>query len=112
MIKIDFINQVSERTTLNKKVSALAVDAFISSITTSMANGEKVMIGGFGSFRIKQRKARVSCNPRTGERIITPPKRVPCFKAGKELRQTVDYDNSTAVNEFNNGNLIIDSILL
>jgi len=59
------------------------------------------MIGGFGSFRIKQRKARVSCNPRTGKRNITPPKRVPCFKAGKELQQMVDYDKSTAVNEFN-----------
>ena len=42
MIKVDFINQVSERTTLNKKVSALAVDAFISSITTSLANGGKM----------------------------------------------------------------------
>ncbi len=101
MIKVDFINQVSERTTLNKKESALAVNAFISSITTSLANGKKVMIGGFGSFRIKLRKARVSCNPRTGKRNITLPKRVPCFKAGKGLRQMVDYDKSTAVNEFN-----------
>ena len=101
MIKVDFINQVSERTTLNKKESALAVNAFISSITTSLANGKKVMIGGFGSFRIKLRKARVSCNPRTGKRNITPPKRVPCFKTGKELQQMVDYDKSTAVNEFN-----------
>ena len=101
MIKVDFINQVSERTTLNKKESALAVNAFISSITTSLANGKKVMIGGFGSFRIKLRKARVSCNPRTGKRNITLPKRVPCFKAGKELKQMVDYDKSTAVNEFN-----------
>jgi DNA-binding protein HU-beta len=101
LIKVDFINQVSERTTLNKKESALAVNAFISSITTSLANGKKVMIGGFGSFRIKLRKARVSCNPRTGKRNITLPKRVPCFKAGKELRQMVDYDKSTAVNEFN-----------
>ena len=55
-----------------------------------MAEGKKVELRGFGSFRIRQRNARVGRNPKSGEKVDVPSKKVPFFKAGKELRELVD----------------------
>ncbi len=60
------------------------------SITDSLTEGDKVELRGFGSFRIRERSARVGRNPKSGEKVAVPAKKVPFFKAGKELREIVD----------------------
>ena len=58
--------------------------------TESLSEGKKVALRGFGSFRIRERNARVGRNPKSGDKVEVPAKRVPFFKAGKELRDLVD----------------------
>jgi integration host factor subunit beta len=62
----------------------------IQSITESLSEGKKVELRGFGSFRIRERNARTGRNPKSGAKVEVPAKRVPFFKAGKELRELVD----------------------
>ena len=66
------------------------VNTVFSSITESLSKGKKVELRGFGSFRIRQRNARIGRNPKSGQKVEVPSKKVPFFKAGKELRQLVD----------------------
>ncbi|MBN4079934.1 integration host factor subunit beta [bacterium AH-315-C08] len=75
---------------LTKKQTEVVVNTVFSSITDSLAEGKKVELRGFGSFRIRQRNARVGRNPKSGQKVNVPSKKVPFFKAGKELRELVD----------------------
>src|SRR5690625_7817432 len=59
-------------------------------MTESLVNGQRIEIRGFGSFTVTTRAARMGRNPRSGETVHVPAKRVPHFKAGKELRERVD----------------------
>jgi integration host factor subunit beta len=63
-----------------------AVDAFFDEIATRLAMGGRVELRGFGAFSTRQRDARKGRNPRTGETVDVPGKRVPFFKPGKEMR--------------------------
>jgi len=87
--KNDLIAAVAEGAGLTKKQAAAAVDAFIRAITDALAAGEKVNLIGFGSFSVRERKAREGRNPQTGEKIQIPAKKVPVFKPGKQLREAV-----------------------
>jgi integration host factor subunit beta len=69
----------------------LAVKTIMDCMVESLANGQRIEIRGFGSFSLSQRAARVGRNPKTGEQVMVPGKRVPHFKAGKELRERVDH---------------------
>ncbi len=75
-----------ERLELGKKDADLLVATFLESIIESLRAGEGVELRGFGSFRLRDRNARRGRNPRSGESIEVPAKRVPYFKVGKELR--------------------------
>jgi integration host factor subunit beta len=75
-----------ERLGLGKKEADLLVNTFLESIIESLRTGEGIELRGFGSFRLRDRKARQGRNPRSGESIEVPPKRVVYFKLGKELR--------------------------
>src|SRR5690625_7745453 len=68
----------------------LAVNVLLDSMTESLVNGQRIEIRGFGSFTVTTRAARMGRNPRSGETVHVPAKRVPDFKAGKELRARVD----------------------
>ncbi len=72
-----------------KEIQALVV-AFFRSVKDALARGDKVEIRGFGSFRVRYRKPRVGRNPRTGDPVMVSEKRVPFFKAGRELKALVD----------------------
>lgn len=87
--KNDLVTAVVEKAGLSKKQAAAAVDAVLDTIKESLASGEKVSLIGFGSFDIKERKAREGRNPQTGEKIKIPAKKVPVFKPGKQLREAV-----------------------
>ncbi len=89
MNKRELIDEVSTKTGLTKRVSRETVDAVISAITDSLAREEKVTLVGFGVFQVRKRKAREGRNPQTGKAIQIPAKKVPKFKAGKNLREVV-----------------------
>jgi integration host factor subunit beta len=68
----------------------LIVKAILDEMAQSLARGDRIEIRGFGSFDVNQRPARIGRNPKTGEKVEVPVKRVPHFKMGKELRERVD----------------------
>lgn len=94
MNKSDLINALKERAGLSRKDSEVVVDTFFGSITESMAAGDRVEIRGFGSFRISERKAREGRNPKTGEAIQIPARRVIQFRPGKQLNQMINGETS------------------
>jgi integration host factor subunit beta len=90
MTKAELVERVANQINLTKKQTEVVVNTVFSSITDSLAEGKKIELRGFGSFRIRQRNARVGRNPKSGQKVDVPSKKVPFFKAGKELRQLVD----------------------
>jgi integration host factor subunit beta len=92
MTKAELIERVSEQIqTLTKRQTEIIVNAVFNSIKDTLAGGEKIEIRGFGSFRLRQRRSREGRNPKTGSPVAVPAKRVPFFKAGKELKELVDH---------------------
>jgi integration host factor subunit beta len=92
MTKADLVELVAARVCLTKKDTEDVVDTILNSISNALASNEdgKVELRGFGSFRTRQRRARQGRNPQSGEAVQVPPKRIPFFKPGKELRQLID----------------------
>ncbi|MEB3332868.1 MAG: HU family DNA-binding protein [Synechococcaceae cyanobacterium] len=89
MNKADLVNVISLRTNLTKTEVAKVVDALIDTIVDSVVDGKKVSILGFGSFEPRERSARQGLNPKTGEKISIPAKRVPAFTVGKQFKDRV-----------------------
>ena len=86
MNKNDLVAAVAAGTGLSKSDSAKVVDSVIDSITGALRSGSEVRLVGFGTFSVKNRRASMGRNPRTGERIHIPASRQPKFKAGKALK--------------------------
>jgi DNA-binding protein HU-beta len=93
MTKTELVDQVAARTNLSKKDAAAAVDAVFSTISESLARGEKVQLIGFGSFEVRERAERIGRNPQTGAEMTIPAKKVPAFKPGKQLKDSVENRN-------------------
>ena len=89
MNKVELIAQIAEKSGLSKKDAEKALAAVIDTITEAVSNGDKVQLVGFGSFEVKQREPRVGRNPKTKEAIEIPATRVPVFKAGRALKDSV-----------------------
>ena len=90
MNKDDLIRKVASSIGISKSEAAKSVDAVFSSITNSLKGGNEVRLVGFGTFLITNRAATTGRNPRTGESIQIPAKKVPKFRAGKALKETVN----------------------
>ncbi len=90
MTKADLIEEVSAISRLSKKSSEVIVNTFFESIVESLQRYEKIELRGFGSFKLRQRRARIGRNPKTGARVEVPAKVVPYFKPGKDLRELVN----------------------
>ena len=91
MTKSSLIEKLSENIEgLTKKQTEVIVDTVFESIKNALAKGEKVEIRGFGNFKHRSRKARKARNPKTGDSVEVPPKKVPYFKVGKELREMIN----------------------
>lgn len=88
--------EVCRASGVTAREAGLIVDTVFDSIAGALRSGEKVEIRGFGSFRLRDRRARRTRNPRTGEVIVVPPKRVPFFRAGKWLRERLNTDPGDA----------------
>ena len=89
MTKAELIEEVSRVSDLTKKHSEIIVDTVFKSIINALHRGDKIELRGFGSFRIRQRESRKGRNPKTGERVDVPAKKVPYFKPGKELKELI-----------------------
>ncbi len=96
MTKADLIDEVSRVAELTRKDSEIIVESIFDSVVRSLRAGDKIEIRGFGSFRTRQRKARVGRNPKTGDRVEVPPKKIPYFKPSKELKDLVNSSAAIA----------------
>lgn len=93
MTKSSLIEKISEKVDgLSKKQTEVVIETIFESIKETLSKGGKVEIRGFGNFRLRSRNARKARNPKTGEAVDVPPKKVPYFKVGKELREMVNRD--------------------
>lgn len=90
MTKAELAAQVAEQAGLSKAQAAAAVEAVFGAITAALRRGDKVQLVGFGSFEVRQRKARPGRNPRTQEAITIPGGKLPVFHAGKQLKEAVE----------------------
>lgn len=90
MTKAELVDEVSRASDLTKKHSEVIVDTVFETIKQALHRGEKIELRGFGSFRLRRRDPRRGRNPKTGDRVEVPPKRVPYFKPGKELKDLIN----------------------
>lgn len=90
MTKADLIDEVSRLAELTRKDSEVIVETIFDSVVRSLRAGDKIEIRGFGSFRTRQRKPRTGRNPKTGEKVEVPAKKIPFFKPSKELKDLVN----------------------
>ena len=93
MTKADLIEEVSRLADVTRRDSEVIVETIFDSIVRSLRAGDKIEIRGFGSFRTRQRNPRVRRNPKTGDRIKVPAKKIPFFKPSKELKDFVNTSN-------------------
>ena len=90
MNKLDLIETLKDKNGLSRKEAIAIVKLFFNEITDALAKGDRAEIRGFCSFYVKQYKAYLGRNPKTGENTEVKPKKLPFFKCGKELRERVD----------------------
>lgn len=87
--KADVVSSVAQKSGLTKRDAERAIDALTATVGEALARGDKVALVGFGTFEIRERAARVGRNPQTGAEIQIAASRVPVFKAGKVLKDSV-----------------------
>lgn len=86
----------SAKPEFDRDIIEKAVDLIFESIAAALAAGDRVELRGFGTFQVRERGARAGRNPKSGDRVEVPPKRIPFFTAGKELRERVDHATAAA----------------
>ena len=92
MTKAELVDEVSKASDLTRKHSEVIVDAVFSTIVEALQRGDKIELRGFGSFRVRRRASRTGRNPKTGQGVVVPAKKVPYFKPGKELRELLNRE--------------------
>ena len=90
------VEAVADAADLPKTRAELIIETVLGSIVAALNRGEKVELRGFGSFRLRRREPHPGRNPRTGDRVDVPSKRVAYFRPGKELKALVNRERSTA----------------
>jgi len=94
LTKADLSKHLMDKLEFSKKDADMLVNAFFNSLISALSSGEGVELRGFGSFRLRDRKSRMGRNPRSGQSIHVPSKRIVYFKLGKELRSKLVEDSS------------------
>jgi integration host factor subunit beta len=92
MTKAELVDEVGREAALTRKHSEVIVDAVFSTIVEALQRGDKIELRGFGSFRVRRRGSRTGRNPKTGQGVVVPAKKVPYFKPGKELRELLNRE--------------------
>ncbi len=90
MNKSELIESIADKSGLSKADAAKALDGLIESVTEGLSKGDRIALIGFGSWSVEQRSARTGRNPRTGDEIQIPAKKVIKFKAGAGLANSVN----------------------
>lgn len=90
MNKGELVTELAKKTELSRKDAEKVLNAFVDTVSASLAKGDKIQLIGFGTFEVKNRPARVARNPRTGEEIKIAASKAPVFKAGKGLKDKVN----------------------
>ena len=90
MTKAELVDEVARVVQLTKKQAETIVNIVFDSIVDSLRSGQKIELRGFGSFRLRSRKSRTGRNPKTGEKVDVPSKKIPYFKPGKELKELIN----------------------
>ena len=97
MTKADLVDQVTAIGDLTRRDGEVIVDTLFDAVIGALKAGDKIEIRGFGSFRTRQRKPRIGRNPKTGERVEVPAKKIPFFKPSKELKDLVNLGDSSEI---------------
>ncbi len=98
MTKADLVEEIATQTGVSKNHTALIIDSLLDSLCRALSEGKHLEIRGFGTFKVRERRARRARNPRSGTEVLVPAKLVPVFKPSKELKAQV-LEGSAAVPE-------------
>ena len=90
MTKAELIERVAVATDVTKKQAETIVDTIFEAIIRSLKQGQKIELRGFGSFRLRERGARIGRNPKPGVKVNVPANKIPYFKPGKELKELIN----------------------
>ena len=90
MTKADLVEEVVKVSSLSKRHAEIVVHTLFQSIIEALQGDDKIELRGFGSFRVRRRRSRHGRNPKTGDRVEVPSKRIPYFKPGKELKDVIN----------------------
>jgi len=90
MTKADLIDEVVRVSDMSKKHAEKIVNTVFVSIIEALKKDDKIELRGFGSFRVRKRRSRKGRNPKTGDHVDVPEKRIPYFKPGKELKDLIN----------------------
>lgn len=90
MNKLELISAIKDKANISKAEAARVVQIFFDSMADAMAKGDRIEIRGLCSFYVKNYKSYAGRNPKTGEKVVIKPKKLPFFKSGKELKERVD----------------------
>lgn len=91
MNKLELISALKNNTDISKAEAAAVVEMFFENMADALTKGDRVEIRGLCSFYVKEYKSYIGRNPKTGEKVVIKPKKLPFFKSGKELKERVNY---------------------
>ena len=90
MTKADIISEVFDKVGLPKQDAEELVEMILDTIKQTLKDGQTVKLSGFGNFVVRQKRSRKGRNPKTGDKVDVPAKRIPYFKPGKELKELIN----------------------
>jgi len=90
MLKSDLVEKVAKELNINHDMVQLVISTIFDTMSDALSGGEGIEIRGFGSFNVRHYPGREGRNPKTGEKVIIPPRKKPFFKVGKELKNRVN----------------------
>ena len=99
MTKADLVEELVKVSKVSKKHAETIVNTVFASITEALQREDKIELRGFGSFRVRRRRSRQGRNPKTGDRVDVPEKRIPYFKPGKELKDLINSPQNPSAAE-------------
>ena len=103
MKKAELITKVSEKENIPLKIAKVIVDSIFDGMVQSLEQGERIEIRGFGTFTLRNYGSYKGRNPKTGQIVDVPPKKLPFFKVGKELKEMVNRGATSKVQPDSSG---------
>lgn len=99
MTKSDLVNAITDKTNLTKKKVEAVVNCCFDTMFEALVNGDRIEVRGFGSWYVKSYKSYTGRNPKTGEAVEVPEKKLPFFKVGKELKKVIDQSKDHPIKD-------------